>query len=152
MFWSYLDGSGGRPLVGILGSLGVWFLTCTSVCMVQDMSSEDEQRGDRRMENALASRLLRASWLSPEGSDYSEGSTSREDGQGKGAYLCGSGVSGLSDESGGGEAAEESRSPWDSRCSGSHLDSVYVYSLGYLYSKVIVSMLRFQKLFSVIPP
>lgn len=95
MFWSYLDGSGGRPLVGILGSLGVWFLTCTSVCMVQDMTSEDEQRGGRRMENALASRLLRASWLSPEGSDYSEGSTSREDGQGKGAYLCGSGVSGL---------------------------------------------------------
>lgn len=56
------------------------------------MSNEDEQKGGRRMEVSLASRLLRASWLSPEGSDHSEGSTSREDGQGKGAYLFGSAI------------------------------------------------------------
>lgn len=47
--------------------------------MVQDMSNEGGQRGGRRMEVSLASRLLRAGWLGP------EGSASREDGWGKGS-------------------------------------------------------------------
>lgn len=58
MLWLYHAGPGDRPLMAIL-----WFLTCRSVCIVQDMSNEGGQKGGRRMEVSLASRLLRTAGL-----------------------------------------------------------------------------------------